>query len=176
VGLFGKQRITEIEAAGQFVLAITKGVYDHWPSMARELNELPESGKPISEDQYAAFEFVLAVIAFQIQALPNLLSKEQADRIRNYILQCISTEELGSYPSDTIPEYQTAWDASIEQGESPFYGIASVLFDKLGCESTLEMGEGRFKNPILIMGLAEKVVHFGGPWWKDAVSKYDIVP
>jgi hypothetical protein len=176
MGFLGKKKIKEIEAAGQFVMAIMRGVQEYWPSVAQELNQLFQSDEAISEDQHAGFEFSLAVISSQIQALPNLLNKQQADRIREYILQCISSPELGSYPRDAIEDYQTAWDASLKEGEPPFYGISAVLFDKLGCEDSVEIGGNRFKDPLLLMALSEKVVTFGGPWWKNMLQEYEIVP
>lgn len=176
MALFGKKKIKEIEAAGQFVMSITRGVQQYWSSIAKELNELPSNDKPILEDKYAAFEFCLAVIACQIQALPNLLNEKQAWRIREYILQCISSPDLGSYPKDTIAEYQTAWNNSLKHGELPIYGIASVLFDKIECESMFEMGGTKFKNPVLLMALGEKVVTSGGAWWKNIIAKCKIVP
>ena len=176
MGLFDKKKITETEIAGQFVITITEGVQENWLSIAKELSQLLQSNRVISEDQYAVFEFALAVIATQIQALPNLLKQEQASRIRNYILKCISSPELGSYPKEAIEAYQDAWNASLEQGEPPFYGIASVLFDKLECGDTVEIGSEKFKSPILIMALSEQVVKFGGSWWKNVIEKYKIVP
>lgn len=174
--LFGKKRLSELEAAGQFVIAITKGVQEQWPSVAAELNEIFQSDNSIPKDEYAGFEFALAVLSTQIQALNNLLPKDQADRIREYILQCISSPELGTYPRDTIAEYQNAWDESLSQGEPPFFGIASVLFDKLECKDTVELGKEKFKSPLLLMGLSEKVTMFGGPWWKNVIQKYKLVP
>ena len=130
----------------------------------------------ISDDQYASYEFLLAVIASQIQALPNLLPLDQASRIREYVMQCISSPDVGSYPCDTIEEYQRAWDQSLQQGEPPFYGIASVLFDKLDCRSIMEIGKARFKSPLILMVLSEKIVTFGGPWWKTVTQEYTLVP
>ena len=121
------------------------------------------------------FEFALAVIATQIQALPNLLSVEQAVRVRQYVLQCISSPDLGAYPGGAIQEYQIAWDHSLRDGEPPIYGVASVLFDKLGCGSTVKLGEATFKDPIFLMALSEKVVTFGGPWWKAITQQYKLV-
>lgn len=176
MGLFGKKKLSEIEAAGQFVLMVTKGVQQHWPEIASELKGMFSAEDSISDDQYAGFEFVLAVIATQIQALPNLLSADQASRVREYVMQCISAPELEGYPREAIQEYQNAWEQALQQGEPPFYGIASVLFDKLKCRSTVELGEARFKSPLLLMALSEKVVTFGGPWWKTITQKYKLVP
>jgi len=176
MGLFGKKKLTEIEAAACFVLMVTKGVQQQWPQIVKELKGIIQAEDAISNDQYASFEFVLAVIAFQIQALPNLLSADQASRIREYVMQCISAPELGDYPREALKEYQSAWDQSLQNGEPPFFGIASVLFDKLGCRSFVELGEAKFKSPLLLSALSEKVVMFGGPWWKTVTRQYKLVP
>jgi hypothetical protein len=91
-------------------------------------------------------------------------------------MRCISSPEHGTYPREAIREYQDAWHQSLEQGEPPFYGIASVLFDKLECKSTVELSNTRFKDPLLLMALSEKVVTFGGPWWKTITQEYKLVP
>lgn len=176
MGLFGKKKLTEIEAAGQFVLMVTKGVQQQWPQIVKELKGMFPAEDAISNDQYASFEFVLAVITCQIQALPNLLSADQASRIREYVMQCISSPELGDYPREAIREHQTAWDQSLQNGEPPFYGIASVLFDKLQCRSSVELGDAKFKSPLLLLALSEKVVTFSGPWWKTVTQQYKLVP
>lgn len=176
MGLFGKKKLTEVEAAGQFVLMVTKGVQEQWPQMVKELREIFQTEDAISNDQYASFEFVLAVIACQIQALPNLFSTDQASRIREYVMQCIASPELGDYPREALKEYQSAWDQSLQNGEPPFYGIASVLFDKLECRRAVELGDAKFKSPLLLMALSEKVVTFGGPWWKTVTQQYKLVP
>jgi hypothetical protein len=176
VGLFGKKKLSEIEASGQFVLMVTKGVRQHWPEIARELKGMLQAGDSISDDQYASFEFMLAVVATQIQALPNLLTTDQASRVREYIMKCISSPELGAYPREAIQEYQNAWDQALQQKEYPFDGVASVLFDKLKCRSTVDIGGARFKSPLLLDVLSEKVVTFGGPWWKTITQDYKLVP
>lgn len=175
MGLFGKKKLSEIEAAGQFVLKVTTGVQQHWPEIASELKAMLQAEDSISNDQYACFEFVLAVIATQIQALPNLLAADQANRLREYVVQCISSPELGEYPREAMQEYQNAWDQALEQVEPPFYGIASVLYDKLECRSTVEIGEARLKNPLLLVALSEKVVTFGDAWWKTITQEYKLV-
>lgn len=176
MGLFGKKKLSEIKASGQFVLMVTKGVRQHWPEIASELKGILQAEDSISDDQSASFEFVLAVIATQIQALPNLLAADQASRVREYVMQCISSPELGASPRETIQEYQNAWDQALQQAEPLFYGIASVLFDKLKCRSTVEVGGVRFKSPLVLDALSEKVVTFGGPWWKTIIQEYRLVP
>ena len=177
MGLFGKKKLSEIQSAGQFVLMVTKNVQHNWPEIAKDLNSILmlHAENTISDDHLAGFEFALAVIATQLQALPNLLPSDQANRIRDHVMQCISSPDLGSYPREVIQEYQNAWDQSIQEGEPPFYGIASVLFDKLECRSVVKLGGSSFNDPLLLDALSEKVVTFGGPWWKTVTQKYKLV-
>ena len=176
MALFGKKKLSEVEAAGQFVIMVTKGSQQHWPEIARELNGMLKAENSIPEDQWTSFEFVLAVIATQIQALPNLLSADQASRVREYVMQCISSPQLEGYPRETIQEYQNAWDQALQQGEPPFYEIASVLFDKIECRTVVELEKQGSKRPFVLMALSEKVVSFGGPWWKAVIQQYKLVP
>ena len=176
MGLHGEKKLSEFEAAVMFGLMITKGVKQHWPEIASELKGMLLIEDSFLDDQYASFEFGLAVIANQIQALPNLLPADQASRVREYVMQCISSPELGEYPREAIQEYQNAWDQALEQLEPPFSGIASVLYDKLGYRSAVELGKTRFKDPLFLMALSEKVLYFGGPWWKTVTEEYTLVP
>lgn len=175
MGLFSKEKLSEVEAAGQFVISMVKPIQKEWSGIAGELTQMLQLKQPISTDRYAAFEFALAVIALEIQALPNVLPATQADRIREYVLGCISSPDLGSYPRDAIDEYQNACDKSTQEGKPPFAGMASVLFDKLGCQSSVEPGQARFKDPLLLIAF-QKVITFGGGWWKNAIQRYTLVP
>ncbi len=172
-----KKKVTEMEAAALFVMTILKDSQKKWPSIAKELNQLLIPKKKFSKKQSDAMEFSFAVIAQHIQALPNLLEQEQAKRILEYIMKIISTPELGTYPREIIKKYQDEWDACLEQAEPPFYGIASVLFDALGCKDTQKMGDDYYiKSPIVLMALAEQVTKFGNPrWWKNLTERYNIV-
>jgi len=178
MGLSGKKELSEIEAAGQFVLWVCESVKQQWPKISNEINTMfKEIGieDALSEENLDAFEFILAVTAIQVQALPNLLPSDQALRIREIIIQCISSPDLGSYPRETIEEYQSAWDQSPQQGNRPWDGIASVLYDKLDFRSNVKLGSTNIKNPFVLMALGEKVLKFGGPYWKTVTEKCELV-
>lgn len=174
--LFGKKKLSETEAAGQFVLMVMNGVKQQWSTIASELKAIAQTEDSISDDRYAGFEFALAVVAIQVYALPKLLPSEQASRIKEHVVRCISSPDLGAYPREALEEYQRAWDKALHRSEPPFYGIASVLFDKLGCRSSVRLGNARFKDPLLLDALSEKIVTFGGPWWKAVTQEYKLMP
>ena len=61
-----KNTVTEVEAAGQFVVEICRSAEESWPSIAQALNQLLKSKKLNPESKFDAFEFGLVVIATQI--------------------------------------------------------------------------------------------------------------
>lgn len=176
MGLFGKKKITETEIAGLFVLAFTQEIKQHWTEIDKELSNILPGKMSFSENKYASFEFALAVIVVQLQALPNIFPIDQANRIREHVIKYISSPELGSYPSDTINEYQIAWDKALKEAEIPLYNVASLLLDKLQLQSTIEVNNITLKDPLLLMILSEKIIKFGGGWWKTISKKYKIRP
>ena len=39
----------------------------------------------------------------------------------------------------------------------------------------MELENARFKDPLLLMALSEKIITFGGAWWKNAIERYKLV-
>ncbi len=169
-----KPRVSELNIAGQFVRHFFQSVQSSWPDIRKDLSGVLGEDAATLDGEIAPFEFVIAAIAVQIQALANLLPPDQAARIRDHVIRCLCSDELGTYPSDAIDEYQAAWDESLRMPEPPYHGIASVLYEKLGCSGTTSVGGTVFKSPITIMALGAEIIYFGGPFWKTAVSKYTI--
>ena len=175
--LFGKPKLSEAEAAGQVVMSLFRALPGSWPSIADGLRPMLGDDASVLDDDLASYEFALAALAIQLQALPNLLPADQARRIRGHVLECLAIEELGTYPQETIAEYQQAWDDALRANEPPHIGIASVLFDNLGCSGSIAVGESRFKDPLVLMSLGAAVLQYGStPAWKILLSKFKLVP
>lgn len=172
----GKKKISETEAAGIFVASMGKGVQEAWPSIVSELAPLLGNDVQQMDTEQGMFDFVLAVIAAQMQALANLLPADQVPRVREYILKCISSPELGTYPIDSLKEYEHAWKASLDAGEPPWDGLASILYDKIGCDKRISIGDVKLKSPLLLIGLGSAIVRFGGAWWKNFLSRHELAP
>lgn len=175
MALFGQPKKTELEAAAEFVIHFCEYVRDQWPALCRELQSLEPRFATLASDVIASYEFTLAVLAAQMQALPNLSSADQAARVRAHIMQCLTTDETADYGPTAIAEYETAWHKSLEAAEPPFGALASVLFDKLGLTSPVPIGKVTLKDPVLLMALGGTIVQVGGPWWKRYLETYRIV-
>ena len=59
MGLFSKEKPSEVEAAGQFVISMVKPIQKEWSGIAAELTQMLQLKQPISTDRYAAFAFAL---------------------------------------------------------------------------------------------------------------------
>ena len=168
------EEISEQEIAAQFILHYCTIIPKRWPAIVSELNGVLKTS--IQDLPVISYEFALAAIAVQIQALPNLLSETQAARIRQYIFECLTTEDVGSYPVEMIQQYEEVWAKALEIPENPVTHIAAALYDNLGCNSSVSIGDAKFKNPLLLAALSEKLIREGGPFWKTAIEKFRIMP
>lgn len=170
-----KPRKREAEAAAEFVIRICQHVPTQWPNICRELRSFESTFEPLLNDKFAAYEFTLAIIAIQMRSL-GFLPPEQASRIRLRVLECLITEDTGEYPRQIIELYDAAWDQWASQNEIPFFGIAYVLYDKLGLSSISTSDGNTAKDPIVLSLLVDIMVRLGGTgWWKKYTETNEIV-
>lgn len=168
MGQFGENKMTESEAARAFVAGLMKSVQQHWPDISSALKAVSDLAS--LDDPGASFEFFIAVMATQLQGLQNFLKADQANRIEQHLIRCISAPGLDSYPEDTIQEYQRAWERAATNGRDPIDGITSLLCDKLGYRS--EDGHDNATIPMVV--LTRYIVIFC--YFKDMIQEYKLVP
>jgi hypothetical protein len=175
MGLFGKSKISELDAASQFVLTMLSGVEQGWQAITTEFAPLIGSKAAKLNNPWAQHEFMLAVISSQLQALPNLFPPDQARRMRAHALAMLTTPELGSEPCEMIQAYEQAWKNALHNSEAPFGAMASILYDRLRLVASVEIGGERFKSPLLLMAMGMAVTSFKVGWWKNLQSSYRVV-
>lgn len=170
----GKPIKREVEAAAEFVLSVCQHVPAQWPSICQGLQSFDPYFESLRDDKVAAYEFVLAVIAVEMHTI-GFLPSDQAGRIRSQVLECLTTKDVGNYPRQAVAEYDAAWNSSISQEELPLFGVASVLYDKLGLSSHATVGSDTFKDPLVLSALVDAIVRLGGPWWRKYIERNQIV-
>jgi hypothetical protein len=175
VGLFGKNKVQEVVAAAQFVQDILIGVHKDWPTITGSFRPLMKLEVQKLDSPWAQFEFALASLATQVQALPNLLPADQTKRMRQHIISCLSSPELGTAGVEGLQAYEAAWARALQAAKLPHEEVASILFDRLDLQSSVELGGTMFKAPLLLMALAGQVVTFRGAWWKTFLSTNRLV-
>lgn len=165
----------ELEAAGDFVLSVFQHVSAQWPSICHEIQFFDPKFESLRDDEVALYEFTLAVIAVEMHAIAYLPS-DQANRIRSHVLECLTTGSIaggiGDYPRQAVAEYNEAWKHSISQEEVPMFGVAAVLYYKLGLSSHVTIDRDNF---LVISALVDAIVRLGGPWWKIYIERNRIV-
>jgi hypothetical protein len=175
MGLFGKSKISELDASSQFVLTILSGVQQGWPAITSEFAPLIGSQVEQLNNQNSEFEFMLAVVASHMQALPILFPPDQAHRMRDHVLAMFTTPELGSKPCEMIQVYEQAWEDALHNSEPPFGAIASILCDRLRLYASVDREVECFKDPLLLMKMGIAVTSIEVGWLKNLQSRYRLV-
>ena len=181
-----------MEGAGKFVLAILTRVQPEWPAIVAELRGILQEPLDALDDVWTQFEFAMAVVAVEMQALPNLLPADQARRIRQHVLTCLRTPNVGPAKIEAVEAYEQAWTKAMADAELPFGSVAALLCERAGIRGApVELGGVHYQDPLLLtalgtvvttfaMGhwknfLAGPVVTTGGGWWKNFLAAHRIV-
>lgn len=174
--LFGKKKISEKAAARLFVQMAVEYSQEYWPKFAAEWCQIfPEQEQALFNPE-AQFEFSIAVISMQLQALPNLFPADQAERLLQYVFEGFLMVNDGPYICESIKEYLKASQhpQAPEKLEYPGTEIASFLFDRLGFHRMNDFMFSGIKSPLILTALTEKLVRCG-PVWKILVQKHKII-
>ena len=108
----------------------------------------------------------MALIAVQMQALPNLLPSQQAVRLKTYILEGISfeSEYWTTLYRELIKEYDSTWQVALSKQQPPHESIGSLLYDQFNCEQKITFEGKKFKSPLTVSALGMMTI-VGG--WCD---------
>ena len=125
-----KEQMTEQEAAAQFVLTVMQETKGAWPDVYKSLRDTLGGKFDVENETVAIFDLSLAVLAQEIQALENLFSREQAERIYKWVLRCIDPREYGEYARREVEEYEEVFQKNIQAGENPLGAIPARLLHR----------------------------------------------
>jgi hypothetical protein len=174
MALFNK-KLTEQEAASQFVLYIMKEAQDAWPTIHKSLKDSFKEKFVVEDEKMATFDLALAAISQDLQAVKNLFPKDQAERIEKWVLKCIDTEDFGEYAVDEVKKYGEKFQKDIQNinaGGDPLSAIPARLLHRwLGKNIQnfdVEMNGKRtgIISPILLMIISSTLAAFLGTWKK----------
>ena len=176
MGLFGKKKVAEHQAAGAFVVGVLQHARGAWPMVVEQHKALlAKKGDVLADDAWAAFEFAVAVLVVESQAIANVLPADQAERVVSFVLRSIDSPDLKGQGSEAFGQYSDAWTGALEDNEMPFNAVAAVLYDRLELDAQTQIGEQAFKDPLIIMALGAAVVSTGGGWWKRFLNDNRLV-
>ena len=168
-----KKKLTEQEAASQFVLYIMKEAQNVWPTIYKNLKDSFKEKFVVEDEKMAAFDLALAAIAQDLQAVKNLFPKDQAERIGKWVLKYIDTEDWGEYAVDEVKKYGEKFQKDIQNinaGGDPLSAIPAHLLQRwLGKNIQnfdVEMNGKKtgIISPVLLMTVSNTLTAFLGTW------------
>jgi len=183
-GSAAKKRITEAEAAAQCVLVVMQKTEEIWPALYKSLKDVYGDKLVIENETIATFDLSLAVLALELRVLHNASSKEQAARIRKWVLHCVDSPKYGEYARDEVEKYERAFLLASENcpvtGENPVDAVSARLLHRwLGKAignfevRIADKGTGVI-NPLLVLHVTAILVSSGGSW-KQIRERFDLI-
>jgi hypothetical protein len=182
MGIFGKTKIREKEAATAFIITTMREAAEAWPHVVSQLDPMGRWTSRLQGDRTEAVHFAAAVLALESQAIGNLLLQEQAQRIMAHILTLLKAiSEAPDVPDDPLTdfvEYCKGFAEAIAVKEMPHDALGSILYDRLGIEGALLTIGGKtakVKDWVFVKLLAMAIVEVSGGWWKSLLAEYKLV-
>jgi hypothetical protein len=204
MALFGKKTINEYDASKEFVDLMLQGSMVSWPKACEILVPLEAKFTALEEDSSAAFEFALCLISIQMRALQNLLTEDQAKRIRNHIFGILHStpSRLVITPFTEDGERKMSIDSfgffcedsrDLEANTTNYPQDEILLYEEL-FDAAIQQGnfttsgpaellcmrigvvdENNQHRPAIVQQMFNILTSVGGNWWKECISKYRIV-
>ncbi len=184
-----KKELTEEEAAHYAVQSVFQGIEKHWSSIKQKLSSQFEEAFLLQLPSFAPIDLAFAVIALDLQSLPNLFPKEQSDRIHKFVLSAVKSEkENGQYGCEETALYEKEFLECIENPRTekylytegnPILAISGRLVTRwMVIKSKEEKGSEELKSPLervkshltkmpsplLVMAVAELIMSLAGAW------------
>jgi len=174
-----RKKITEEEAALQFVSIKLREGKDFWPTTYATLKDTFGEKFRIQDEDMGIFDLFLDKIALHVQSLKNLFPPEQADRIRRWILKNMDSAEYGDYTRNEIKEYEKVYNESIKLGENPINAIAVRLLHRwLGsniADFDFEFGDKKTGTIAPLQSMLVTMIVSEGAGWKIIKDNFKLV-
>ena len=173
-----KETISEQVAVQRVLTKLMEAGRAAWLEFLDDIAKINRPGTPLfAEGSHPEFEFLIAVIAVQFQAVEHLFEADQAGRLRNIALGVL-TKDIGDYPRQAVGQYQLAWNEALggEGIRNPIEAVAGVFFDRLRFRLVVDVGGAAYYDPLAMLALMEKLAFAAGHSWKEMADGFDLVP
>lgn len=173
-----KKKITEDKLAQIFVNSTLKTCDEGFEEVAQLIKEDPEFEKVPAIDCSYSDEFLMIVLAGNLELLPKYFSDYQDVRLTDKIYKNLSQSLQLDYQEikKLVANYQTYLKRVNHPSKNTHYAMSKAIFYKYNLN---EFQQDYFKkmktpNPIFLKRLDDIVAHF--IWnWEDLKDKYKIV-
>ncbi len=176
-----KKKITEQEAASHFIRSIMNEASSAWPSVLEELKDTFQDQFVLEDEKMANLDLSLAAIALDLQAIKNLFSNIQAERIEEWVYEYFKGEDWREYAVAEIKKYGKAFQEhtpNMYVGTNPLSAVSARLLNRWLGENmhNFEIDMGDIGNgdktgivsisPQMQMMVDSLLVGFIGKWKK----------
>ena len=183
------RRKTEQEVATDLVLFAMQEAGNAWPTISNSFKDTFKEKFRVENEMMAPFDLALAAITQNLQAIRNVFSSDQAQRIEQWVMKCLDTEDYGQYALQEVKKYDHMFNKALSdtgKEKSPFAGtnpldVLSVCLLRQWLGQGLRDFEVEINgkktgviSPILISMTSGALVAFILQW-KTIKADYDIV-
>lgn len=184
-----KKKLTEQEAALNFVGYIMNEASSIWPTIHEDLKNSFEGQFVLEREKMANFDLALAAIALDLQAIKNLFPNNQAERIEKWVYECFNPLDWGEYAVEEIKKYGKEFQEhtpNMYVGTNPLSAVSARLLHRWLGENihNFEIDMGGFSNdektgivsisPQLQMIVDSSLIGFIGTW-KRLKDKFKLI-
>jgi len=179
--------ISEKEACSLFIDLTFRTIKRFWhEGMANDLEKTLHLETNLKDNEIASFEFTMAFLALQMNTLFYILEKNRAERMRNFVLECLRTKmNNDTYAVDLIEKYETVISKYPKFDYPAKYyvphldnlteAIGIVLADAFGAKTTVEIEGKAAYNIFEIAVLGSSFLLFSVSWnWKKFLESVEL--
>ena len=168
---FFRKKIPEADVAATFVRSAAEIVENAWPTI---VSSAPSLSASLTSNDDAKFDFFLALVAFEAQAITNLFPAEQAERLLAWTMKALDAPDVGEYALAEVWAYRQA-----ARGADPMSVLDGIptrwlrgIIDK---SHTFEAGGAKLVDPLLVMQVTALFVGLTG-FWNRVQKDWKLVP
>ena len=163
-----KKEITEATAAVTYINSLAERIKCDWDEIHKGLKDLSKDKHIIKNEREAIDAYCRASIAIGMQAVRNIFSAEQTERLNAWIMYFLDDENRAE-----VMKYNEIYEKAVEDLEEPVGTVSGVLlFQWLGKDVKKLKGLGlRFQ--FLVMYIDENFLR-NGEYWKIVKEKYKL--
>jgi len=178
-----KPSLTERQATMEFCAQSLRTAKTAWPDTYKTFRDTVGRGFIVEDEPTATFDFALAGIALDSQAVWKLFPKEQADRIERLIFKCFESTEWEAYAIHELKEYGDIFQREVDNISNdgdpvnaiPIRLLHRLLGDRIRTFYVEMSGtETRYISPVLALMAQDALTPFVGTW-KALRDRFDLL-
>lgn len=128
-----KRKITEQEAASHFIRSIMDEASSAWPSILTELKDTFQEQFVLEDEKMANLDLSLAAISLDLQAIKNLFTNVQAERIEKWVYEYFKGKDWREYAVNEIKKYGKEFQEhtpNMYVGTNPLSAVSARLLSR----------------------------------------------